>query len=343
MTKESAGEKKWDKHRSHSAFGRNRNRNWDRNQKKPNPPDNANTKPQTPPTTASTNTTGYGNRGANGHNGAGGNNRSSVSCFFCKKPGHVKADCYGFKNWLAKQSSSNSEKMDAVSNINVVSEVSALQSIDMAVCKNKNSNTHPNPFVQRATIGSVSVDVLRDTGADISLIKSTLVGDREYTGSYIYVKPILSSEVSKLPLAKVAIKSLSVSGLLCFAVADADKIDYDVIIGNDHGIEQTVSVGAVTRLKTGTFIKRPVRYDDDNEVPVVIDNKVVTDDHVDNVVTDNHSGNIDTDRDVDINVDSSDVHADPMLIDGIDTMGSDMYTTANDTTDHGDCLEQRLS
>jgi hypothetical protein len=49
MTKESAGEKKWVKHRSHSAFGRNRNRNWDRNRKKPNPPANANTKPQTPP------------------------------------------------------------------------------------------------------------------------------------------------------------------------------------------------------------------------------------------------------------------------------------------------------
>jgi hypothetical protein len=141
-----------------------------------------------------------------------------------------------------------------------------------------------------------------------------------------------------LPLAKVAFKSPSVNGLLCFAVADADKIDYEVIIGNDHGIEQTVSVGAVTRLKTGTFIKRPVRYDDGDEVPVVIDDKVVTDDHVDNDVTDDHSGNIDTDPDDDINVDSSDVRADPMLIDGIDTMGSDAYTTADDNADHRDCL-----
>ena len=26
-----------------------------------------------------------------------------VKCFFCRKPGHVKKDCHGFKNWLAKK------------------------------------------------------------------------------------------------------------------------------------------------------------------------------------------------------------------------------------------------
>lgn len=24
-------------------------------------------------------------------------------CFFCKKPGHMKRNCYGYKNWLAKR------------------------------------------------------------------------------------------------------------------------------------------------------------------------------------------------------------------------------------------------
>jgi hypothetical protein len=115
----------------------------------------------------------------------------------------VKTDCHAYKNWLSKRPpGGDSERVHAVSNVNVMSEVCAtLQSDNIAMCENKDLNTHHHPFVQRATIGGISFDLLRDTGADISLIRSTLVGDGDYTGSHVYVRPILSRKVSKLPLA----------------------------------------------------------------------------------------------------------------------------------------------
>jgi hypothetical protein len=217
----------------------------------------------------------------------------------------VKPDCLAYKAALSKRPpSGDANKVHAVSNINVMSGVCVtLQSENIPT--NKNGNTHQNPYVQTALIRDVSVNMLRDTGADISIIKSTLVGDGEYTGSHVYVRPILSHDIMKLPLAKVTIRSPTVNGLLCFTVTDADLVDYDVIVGNDHDTDTAVSAGAVTHLKTGIFIKRPVRYLDTNVTRGAIDDhddNVVSDDHTDIVVADIDGDNNDGD-----NVDSADV------------------------------------
>jgi hypothetical protein len=67
---------------------------------------------------------------------------------------------------------------------------------------------------------------------------------------------------------------------------------FDVIIGNDHADICTTTVGAVTRLKTGTCIKRPVRYlDDVDEVDEMSDDH--TDKNVDNMPDDHADNRVD--------------------------------------------------
>jgi hypothetical protein len=125
----------------------------------------------------------------------------------------VKPDCRAYKAALSKgPPSGDTNKVHAVSNINVMSDACVVLPSE-TLTKSKDANTHQNPYVQTALIRDVSGNMLRDTGADISIIKSTLVGEGEYIGSHVYVRPILSRDIMKLPLAKVMIKLPTVNGL----------------------------------------------------------------------------------------------------------------------------------
>jgi hypothetical protein len=339
VNKESAGGRRWERPRSYSAYGKNRGGRGGQTQKKPNPA-SAGPKGTVPP---GSNPGGNTNRG---NNVSGSTGRTPIVCFYCKKEGHVKAECYSYKRMLSMQPPGGSaEKVSGVNNVNVIADMNAILQNDNI---NENSNTHQHPYVQGASVRGTLIELLRDTGADISLIKNSLVGDGDYTGSHIYVRPILSRQILRLPLAKVSIESPSINGLLSFAVADADTMKYDVIIGNDLADVCPVSIGAVTRLKTGTFIKRPARYlDDDGDVDALDNVDNVSDIPIDNIVDDNDDDNVDDIPDVIADVDDrvglepmTMPSADPILIDGIDIMGDSDVTV--DDVDRPDDVEPRL-
>jgi hypothetical protein len=237
-----------------------------------------------------------------------------------------------------------------VNNVNVLSECDvsvAMMSDDVKLhANNNNAKTHPQPFVQPAFVGDKQVTLLRDTGADLSIIRSNLVGVGDYTGSHAYVRAILSRDVLKLPLAKVMIKSPLINGTRCFAIADADVLDHDVIIGNDLDTDCAASLRAVTRLKTGICIKKPARYLDGDVDPddIIDDNFDIVDDHNEIVASDIDDRIVETDDNIiddssvtDI-VGSSDVRPD-QVNDGNDIMGD---VAADDVEGRPDYIEPTL-
>jgi hypothetical protein len=128
------------------------------------------------------------------------------------------------------------------------------------------------------------------------------------------VRPILSRQVLSLPVAKVSIESPSINGMLQSAVADADTLKYDVIVGNDLANDCAVSVGAVTLLKTGTFIRRQARYVDD-------EGDTKANDVVDNVPDDITDIDVDNPPDVIVDNDGNDDDIPDVIADDDDWVG----------------------
>jgi hypothetical protein len=198
--------------------------------------------------------------------------RRGIVCYHCGKDGHMKFDCLSFRttpntqptkvNQITKIKNVETEvksinhvriennmfTIDNTSNeidtendvINFIvpdvkSNVNISHAVNKKVEENENVSTDTNEFVSEALVHCTKVTLLRDSGADVSIIKKFLVADDEYNGSFVYVKPVLSRCILKLPIAEVYVVSVHGNGIVPFAVADtmdSDTMDYDIIIGN---------------------------------------------------------------------------------------------------------------
>lgn len=148
--------------------------------------------------------------------------REKRECFYCRKIGHLIADCGLLKK---KQLNSNSPQ-----------PIGLIKTMPIAV------DSAYEPFLSDGFVSfsdqpgdRVGVHVLRDTGAARSFIRGDVLSfsDDSYTGSSILVQGI-SMEVVKVPLHRVYLQTDLITGFVDVGVRPALPVPgVDVILGND--------------------------------------------------------------------------------------------------------------
>lgn len=167
--------------------------------------------------------------------------RSSVSnatvptCAYCKKRGHVLAECYSLKrkNKAASQPASyRSEVGLCVSNLPVSRDDTNLDNHSFAPFIMDGFVSLPGESSERLKI---PVKILRDTGASQSFILQDVLplGDKTFTGDSILVRGFEMGYVN-VPLHEISLRSDLVTGNVTVGVRPSLPIEnVAVILGND--------------------------------------------------------------------------------------------------------------
>ena len=152
-----------------------------------------------------------------------------VICYYCQKPGHVRANCYAFKKYLEQQ-----------------------KPIGLLSCMKNDYSCVEEGYKEFLSKGQVSscvdsklreVNVLRDTGALQSLIlRSALPFDYEERKTEYILLGGFPNTVSSCPLESLFLKSKWFNGLVRLAVVDVLPMKgVDVIIANDIAVGSPVT------------------------------------------------------------------------------------------------------
>ena len=178
-----------------------------------------------------------------------------IVCHYCKKPGHILANC---RKRLDKLSGKTSEEAP----VHLVSTLSKPQAVDVvpdAVFPQKEPS--PNPRFERHCIqadlikpdaSSKRVRLLRDTGALQSLICSQILTDADYvsTGEFRFIRGVTGDIVS-VPLVKVTLTSSMCCGTFLCGVVCTLPSGVAILVGNDICSDDPVTdVSVVTRSQT---------------------------------------------------------------------------------------------
>lgn len=150
-------------------------------------------------------------------------------CFYCRRPGHLIADCFAWN-----------KRRDKPKSIACMSATSA--SAPVMVKKQDKCDVTFQPFMLDGHISlsetdecCVPVKILRDTGAAQSFVSSTVLefGEQTFCGSFVVVCGIELTPVT-VPLHYVYLRSNLVSGMVRVAVRTELPVEgVDVILGND--------------------------------------------------------------------------------------------------------------
>lgn len=168
--------------------------------------------------------------------------RVNRECFYCRKKGHLIADCLSLKR---KQSSSSSSQPKSVALIKSVSHPSP----DIFLPQNEDDGNDDNepdpcfkPFISEGFVSltgnpadQLPVKVLRDTAGSQSIIlKGVLpLSSSTFCGSSVLVQGV-GMEFVPAPLHNIYVHSSLVSGLFEVAVLPVLPIKgVDLILGND--------------------------------------------------------------------------------------------------------------
>ncbi|KAL1254352.1 hypothetical protein QQF64_016581 [Cirrhinus molitorella] len=159
---------------------------------------------------------------------AGSPSNEVKECFYCRKPGHLIAECPALKR---KQQVSQSKSV-------------ALLKTVLPPCELENEAPDLNykPFVMSGTVsltGSVDdqkeVRILRDTGANQSIMLADVLpfSDESYCGSNVLVRGI-EMQVVPIPMHHVHLNCTLVSGLVRVGVRKSLPVKgISFILGND--------------------------------------------------------------------------------------------------------------
>ena len=176
---------------------------------------------------------------------------SSVVCFYCKKPGHVKSECRKRLARLATQSA----EYKAEEPVNFVSIVPSPNPVEVVDPRYKSHCVEA--LLTRPDNASRSIKVLRDTGALQSLASSNVLGNDDYvpTGESRLIRGITGDVVS-VPLVEITVESQLCTGTYLCGLVPTLPIGIALLVGNDLCSDPVVAeVNVVTRSMTAAKTK----------------------------------------------------------------------------------------
>lgn len=178
--------------------------------------------------------------------------KKSVFCRYCKKPGHTLRDC---KKLASKHSATQGSAVLHTSALTQPLEVGDPQVGDLLVsgpcehsCDSVDVPASFKPFCSKGVVSeresstfSTPVIVLRDTGSDLSCILKEAVPSFDcYTGETVLVSGLPGE--ARYPLCSVHLQSAFVTGLVTLAVVDHLPVkNISVLIGHDLGGSQVTA------------------------------------------------------------------------------------------------------
>ena len=169
--------------------------------------------------------------------------RSRVTCFFCKKEGHLKKQCRKFKQWLNKQSKPAMDTMADSSECGV--SVGSTETL---------SKAGQGGLFVKAEMYGYTVNFLIDTGATVSLVAPhiyNLCASQLGTPPVIdeLGKPILTADMTPLKVKGTTKVSFAVKGMsFQHQMVVMSELDIDGILGLDFMKKYSCSIDIANEL-----------------------------------------------------------------------------------------------
>ena len=168
---------------------------------------------------------------------------TKVSCFFCKKEGHLKRQCRKYKQWKAKQAKPARDNMDDSSPCNV-----SVGSTDTL------SKTGQGGLFVKANMYGYTVNFLIDTGATVSLVAPHIYHlCAAQLGKPPVIdelgKPILTADMTPLNVKGTTKVSFAVKGMsFQHQMVVMSELDIDGILGLDFMQKYSCSIDIAKEL-----------------------------------------------------------------------------------------------
>ena len=162
---------------------------------------------------------------------------SKVTCFFCKKEGHLKRQCQKYKQWKAKQAKSANDSMDDSSACNV--SVGSTETL---------SKAGQGGLFVKADMYGYTANFLIDTGATVSLVAPHIYHlCAAQLGKPPVIdelgKPILTADMTPLNVKGTTKVSFAVKGMsFQHQMVVMSELDIDGIIGLDFMQKYSCSI-----------------------------------------------------------------------------------------------------
>ncbi|XP_070209818.1 uncharacterized protein [Littorina saxatilis] len=151
-----------------------------------------------------------------GHKGS--SSRSDILCFYCNKRGHVKKDCHKRQSDQKGVHFVGSEEFRDVTSTCTIPQL-------CVPCSRKHFQPHCNVYVN-----GVKGEGLRDTGADMIVVRASLVPAMAYTGDSIRVRMAEASHAYDMNTAVIKVVTPLFTGTIVAVVMDDPPCD--LLIGN---------------------------------------------------------------------------------------------------------------
>ncbi|XP_070209513.1 uncharacterized protein [Littorina saxatilis] len=151
-----------------------------------------------------------------GHKGS--SSRTDIQCYYCNKRGHVKKDCHKRQADQKGVHFVGSEEFRDVTSSCTIPQL-------CVPCSRKHFQPHCNVYVN-----GVKGEGLRDTGADMIVVRASLVPAMAYTGDSIRVRMAEASHAYDLNTAVIKVVTPLFTGTIVAVVMDDPPCD--LLIGN---------------------------------------------------------------------------------------------------------------
>ncbi|XP_070200772.1 uncharacterized protein [Littorina saxatilis] len=151
-----------------------------------------------------------------GHKGS--SSRTDIQCYYCNKRGHVKKDCHRRQADQKGVHFVGSEELRDVTSSCTIPQL-------CVPCSRKHFQPHCNVYVN-----GVRGEGLRDTGADMIVVRASLVPAMAYTGDSIRVRMAEASHAYDLNTAVIKVVTPLFTGTIVAVVMDDPPCD--LLIGN---------------------------------------------------------------------------------------------------------------
>lgn len=178
---------------------------------------------------------------------------SKIACFYCKKPGHVIANC---RKRLYKESLKSSNTSTPINLVSKEQQPDSSKIMEDKQILDLDIDPGYREYCVNATLVKTDsshrhITLLRDTGALQSLVSKEMLSENDYspTSEFRLIKGV-SGDTIRVPLVEMAFDGDRVKGTFLMGLVDKLPNGFHGLMGNDMCDVETCDILAVTRAQT---------------------------------------------------------------------------------------------